>query len=97
MPPDIFPVASSSAASAGISGGPVVRADGSLACIVVTKSETQLRAITVAYMNSILLKEARMNLLALGQGDYPALAAANRSLISAKQLIALREGLLRKR
>ena len=67
------------------------------ACIVVTKSETQLRAITVAYMNSILLKEARMNLLALGQGDYPALAAANRSLISAKQLIALREGLLRKR
>lgn len=94
---DLFTIASTSAASAGVSGGPVVRNDGALAGIVATKSDSQLRAITVAYMSAQFQKETGTSLFSLATADFPALAAANRALISGKQIIALREGLLRKR
>lgn len=94
--PDVFTIASSSAASAGVSGGPVVKGDGSLAGIVSAKSGTTLRAVTVAHMNATM-QAAGASLFGTLLGDFAALSQANREAIPGKQLIALREGLLRKR
>jgi hypothetical protein len=93
--PEVITIASSTAASAGISGGPVVRTDNTLAGIVVAKSDTELRAITPFHMNSYVVKETGTTLTGMLLGDLAARAATNRALITPKQVILLRDALLR--
>lgn len=95
--PELMTIASSSAASAGVSGGPVVRTDNTLAGIVVTKSDTQLRAITPFHMNTSITAETGTTLTGMLLGDLSARAAANRTLIAPKQVLLLRDALLRVR
>ncbi len=91
---DVLTLASSTAASAGVSGGPVIRADGALAGIVVAKSEAVLRAITVPYINRALMEQGIV-LPSLLAADYATRAAESRALLTPKQLLVLRDGLLR--
>lgn len=93
--PEVMTIASTSAASAGVSGGPIVRSDNTLAGIVVTKSDTQLRAITPFHMNSYVVAETGTTLTGMLLGDLPARAASNRALIAPKQVLQLRDALLR--
>jgi len=94
---DVLTLASSTAAGAGVSGGPVARTDNTLTGIVVAKSDTVLRAITPSHMNGILLTQTGQTLSTISLGDLWAKAAANRALLTGKQLIVLRDALLRKR
>lgn len=93
--PELMTIASSSVASAGVSGGPVLRADNTLGGIVVTKSDMQLRAITPFHMNSHITAETDTTLTGMLLGDLAARAATNRTLITPKQVILLRDALLR--
>lgn len=95
--PEVMTIASSTAASAGISGGPVIREDRTLAGIVSTKSDTQLRAVTPFHMNSYVVKETGTTLTGMLLGDLAARAATNRALIAPKQVLQLRDALLRVR
>ncbi|MEK7510888.1 MAG: trypsin-like peptidase domain-containing protein [Patescibacteria group bacterium] len=94
---EVLTIASSSAASAGVSGGPVVKSDGTLAGIVSTKGGSLLRAVSVSHMNTKLMSETGMTLSGMLIGDLAMRAQTNRALITPKQVIGLRDGLLRKR
>lgn len=94
---DVLSISSSTAASAGVSGGPVIREGGALTGIVTTKSNALLRAITLAHINTELMTHTSTSLLGMGMGDLALRAETNRTLITPKQILALRDALLRVR
>lgn len=94
---DVLTIASSTAASAGVSGGPVIREGGAVTGIVVAKSNTLLRAITLAHINTELMTHTGASLFGMFAGDLALRAEANHALITPKQLIVLRDALLKAR
>ncbi|HYF29167.1 MAG TPA: serine protease [Candidatus Paceibacterota bacterium] len=93
---DLLTLASSTAAGAGVSGGPVVRADGTLTGIVVAKSATTLRAITPLHINNRLVADTGVSLPGMFFGDLAARAAGNLLLLDPKDLAALRQAFVKR-
>ena len=74
---DLFSIAGSEAGGDGISGGPIVRADGKLIGLVVTRSdverdgENSLRAITLSYIDRTVVEETGFSLSSTIAGNLP--------------------------
>ncbi len=72
---DVFSISSSAVGAQGASGGPVVRNDGGVIGLIVTKGdektegERSLRAISLSYVNRTILDETGFSLLQNMQGD----------------------------
>jgi S1-C subfamily serine protease len=88
---DVIGIAPSRAGSQGVSGGPVVDSEGTVAGIVTTKSSdsTALRAITASYIDRAVLAETGHSLAELLREIPAQRAAITRALITPETIADL--------
>lgn len=92
-PLDVFTLASSSAASYGVSGGPVIDSTSTVAGIITSKSSDKLRGITLNYISRYLQQNTGVSLTAMLAENFAARAAVTDLLIPDAQVEELAKGL----
>lgn len=90
---DVFTLASSSAASYGISGAPIVDSGHAVRGIITSKSGNKLRGITATYIHSYLVQNAGVSLSTLLQEEFASRKALTDLLIPDESVAALAKGL----
>lgn len=85
---DVFSISDSAVGAQGASGGPVVRDDGGVIGLIVTKGdepdegEHSLRAITLSYIDRTILDETGFSLIQNTQGDLEVRGSIFRKILS---------------
>jgi len=99
--PDLMTVASSSAGSHGISGGPIVNSSNEIEALVSVKpkddDDRRLRGITISYIDRELRALTSLSLSSMLAGDFEAIANTTKESISAEIMMNLKEALKERR
>ncbi len=98
---DILTLASSAAGATGVSGGPVIDADGEVVGIAATKSakknDRTLRAITLSYIDRALRAEVGLPLASFLSRDPAARAESVNTDIPQETVNTITKGVLKRR
>lgn len=98
---DVLTLGPSKANAKGVSGGPILAADGDIIAIATSKStakkDPELRAISLPYIDRLVRVETGVSLADLIAGDLSLRAATTASSISSDMIAEMAEDLFKKR